>query len=307
MALIKSNKITELIEQELDFDFRADTVKINTIDEFNKYLYNSSKSNKKIFYRGEKLLSHDRTLLPSIYRDKSKLFSGGSRAEIFDSNRIIEYYKTYPSYFNMYQDVIGTINADNLYPFLSVSQHYFGVSPLIDFTKSIYVALSFSLKNREIFDEDIVIYTIEIKNENDYTNSLKVANKWIENYNVLVFNDIITQLSDKSIPKYQDVKNIIEEIKSKDWFELNVPTAKLIDVPTNDLMEFQQGVFLLLDDFVLVGKNYLTRKIRNEFGIKKYVISKEICPELLILQMKEKPYYDYSTITDLNKIVEKIK
>ena len=102
-------------------------------------------------------------------------------------------------------------------------------------------------------------------------------------------------------------KDLIEEIKGRSIFEISAPTAKLIDVPTNDLMRFQQGVFLLLDDFTIFGNGYLTKKIRDDFAIKKWIINKKICPELLEYQKKKAPYYDYDTITDLSKAVGKIK
>ena len=52
------------------------------------------------------------------------------------------------------------------------------------------------------------------------------------------------------------------------------PTGKLIDIATNDLMKFQQGVFLLLSDFNLVNRLYLTKNVRNSFKITKYILSK---------------------------------
>ena len=51
------------------------------------------------------------------------------------------------------------------------------------------------------------------------------------------------------------------------------PVAKLIDIPTNDLMKYQQGVFLLLNNFSLVDSMYLTKSVRRGFVIKKYVIN----------------------------------
>lgn len=307
MSILKKPKITELLENELDFDFKADIEKINSIEDFYDKIIYPSAFGKKIFYRGERLNSFNRTLLPSIYRDKTKLFNDKTFASNVNAETIIDFYNNYPEYTNMYQDIIGKIEVDNLYPFLSVSQHYLGISPLIDFTKSPYVAMSFSLKNRKEFLDDIVIYTLEILSDNDYTNSLEQANLWLKNYDVLVFDTPNLQNHEKTIPSYQQVKMIAEELKNRTLWDLNVPTAKLIDVPTNDLMLFQQGVFLLLDDFTLVGKGYLTKKIRDEFSIKKYVINKDICPNLLQILMTEKPYYNYLNITDLNKVVKELK
>ena len=39
------------------------------------------------------------------------------------------------------------------------------------------------------------------------------------------------------------------------------------DIPTNDLMKYQQGVFLLLNNFSLVDSMYLTKSVRRGFVI----------------------------------------
>jgi hypothetical protein len=194
-----------------------------------------------------------------------------------------------------------------MFSFLAFSQHYFGISPLIDFTKSPYVALSFSLKDRTEYDSDILIYTLEIKDNDDYTNSQDIANKWIENYSVMVFRDLTKLELESPLESLSDYKIIYDNFKGSNFLEMNTPHAKLIDVATNDLIRYQQGVFLLLDDFSLMGKSYLTKKIRDDFKIKKWIISKDICPDLLDLLLNSYPYYAYKHITDLSSVVDKIK
>ncbi|MBR3738046.1 MAG: hypothetical protein IKN26_04830, partial [Eubacterium sp.] len=106
----------------------------------------------------------------------------------------------------------------------------------------------------------------------------------------------------------EDRKTVMNNIKNKSGLlDMNSPSAKLIDVPTNDLMRYQQGVFLLLDDFSLMGKLYLTKKIRDEFKVKKLIINKEICPKLLDMLIENNPYYAFKYITNLNAIAQNIK
>jgi hypothetical protein len=72
-------------------------------------------------------------------------------------------------------------------------------------------------------------------------------------------------------------------------------------------MNFQQGVFLLLDDFNLIGNAYLTKKLRDDFTIKKWIISRDICPELLKRLTQKYPYYSYEYLTDLQSLANAIK
>lgn len=319
------NRIYDLankIENELDFDFRAESHRIETFDEFYQNIISPYEQGYKIYFRGERVRSLDRPLMPSLFRKRNILLDDEETFAQFDSKRLLAFYRKFPEYTELFEKTIGKVTEENLYPFLSFSQHYFGLSPLIDLTKNPFVSLSFALKNRTEYPEDILFYTVEIKEEKDYTSHLHIANEWMQEYNVIVFRELgISQAeftkehSKDYLLKYKEYgkenllkyKDLLEEIKGRSIFDLNTPTAKLIDVPTNDLMRFQQGVFLLLGDFTVLGNGYLTKKIRDEFAIKKWIINKKICPELLEYQKKKAPYYNYETITDLSKVVGQIK
>ena len=226
-----------------------------------------------------------------------------------DANGLLDFYNSVPEYLEVYKKIIGKVNMSEMYNFLSFSQHYFGISPLIDLTKSPFVALSFALKNRKEYDDDVLFYTVEIKNDADYTCDMKTADKWVSEYNVTVFNDNLMDFYEDFKFDFKQYKLFIEGLRSqgKNISNMSSPSAKLIDVPTNDLMRFQQGVFLLLNDFTLVGKGYLTKNVRDDFLVKKWLINKDICPILLNYQLKERPYYNYDTITDLSAVVANIR
>lgn len=299
------------IESELDFDFRADMVKIETIDDFDSLILKPYQDGKQIFYRGERKNSLSRPLLPTLYRNRELLFDNSKKVSLVNAQTLYSVYNKSTDYFKLYEKIIGKIDIDEMYSFLAFSQHYFGLSPLIDFTKSIYVALSFALKDRQSYDDNILIYTLELNSQNDYTNSIAVANEWINDYSVLLFRDIDKSILNNHLENPLDVisdyKKIADSFKGHNLLELNAPTAKLIDVPNNDLIKFQQGVFLLLDDFSLLGKNYLTKNIRDEFSLKKWIINKEICPELLDMIISREPYYQYKYITNLSSVADVIK
>ena len=68
------------------------------------------------------------------------------------------------------------------------AQHYLDISPFVDFTKCIYVALSFAIKGRETADSDIVIYTAEDIGDDDTSSDMNEVNEWLGNYNVNIVN-----------------------------------------------------------------------------------------------------------------------
>lgn len=297
----------EKLENELDFDFDIDKKRINTLEKFEKNLVLPYKEGKKIFYRGERKDDINRPLLPSIFRNREFLFENKNRVNLINAQFLYNYYSKLGPYMELYEKIIGKADTKRMYPFLAFSQHYLGLSPLIDFSKSPYACLSFALKDRKEYEEDILIYTLEIKNDEDYTSSVETANEWINNYSVLVFRDVTRRELEKPLERLADYKTIADNPKGANLFEMNTPRAKLIDVPTNDLMLYQQGVFLLLDDFSLMRKSYLTKKIRDDFKVKKWLINKEICPALYDMLIEENPYYSYKYITNLTSIADDIK
>lgn len=67
---------------------------------------------------------------------------------------------------------------------LAFAQHYLDVSPFIDFSASLYVALSFAMKGRTEFSDDIVIYTAFDIGDDDTTTDENEVNEWLAGYNV---------------------------------------------------------------------------------------------------------------------------
>ena len=305
--MIFNRLINEKLENELDFDFHLDKNRINTIEEFEEKILAPYNRGERIFFRGERKDDINRPLLPTIYRNKEFLFNSNNKVNLVDAKFLYELYSSRGRYVELYEKIIGKPDLNRMYSFLAFSQHYFGVSPLIDFSKSPFTALSFALKDRKEYPEDILIYTLEIKNDSDYTNSKETANQWISDYSVLVFRENSRHEFDNVLESIADFKTVAKHSKSKSLLEMNTPSAKLIDVPTNDLMLYQQGVFLLLDDFSLMGRQYLTKKIRDDFNIRKWLVNKEICPKLYEMLLDENPYYGFKYITNLNLIAQNMK
>ncbi|MDD6728422.1 MAG: FRG domain-containing protein [Eubacteriales bacterium] len=293
----------EKVSDSLDFDFSAVSKEINTVDEFNNEIYYKFLSGEKLFYRGERISSQTRHLLPTMLRNPQILFENNDLGIVhINADYIYNFYSSLGSFVDVFHNTMGAADSEHLYDICAFAQHYCHFSPLIDFTKSIYPSLSFALKDRKIFDDDIVLYVLELKNDEDYTTDINTANKWLSELNVYA-----SYFDEDSIRTA--VKEIIEtkKVLPADEFKIHLdqmsvrpdPKAKLIDVPTNTRMRFQQGVFLLLNDFQLFNVSYFTRNIRNQFIINKYIISKDICPYLANLIEKEAPWYAYKYLTDV--------
>lgn len=286
------------LQEEFDFDFSVNEVRIESEEDFEKMLMEPYlKNENKIFYRGERVNRSDRPLLPTLFRNRQLLLNDKPLVNI-DAEFLLNYYKSLGNYLEFCENFLS-YSKEKMYELCAFSQHYIDRSPFIDFTKSLYVALSFALKGQSHPQDDIVVYTVRINESDNYTDSISTAEEWLRDYKVSVFNSP-ERLLKKEIKRVtpsdiRDFRTMLEESSRK-----ASPCAKLIDIPTNDLMKHQKGVFLLLTDFRLVQKSYLTRNIREEFTFTKNIISKNICPLLLKLIKENTPWYEYSCLLDIS-------
>lgn len=301
---ISINDLGKAIVNELDFDFSINEKYISTLEEFNSVLKKPfSENEKKIFYRGERINDSSRPLIPTLLRDRKQLLREGELVVNIDCDYLLNYYKSRGEYYNIFKNVFGSASRYRLYELCAFSQHYLDFSPFIDFTKSLYVALSFALKNRNSFNDDIVVYTVELTDMDNYTSDIVTAECWLNDYKVTVYNssDEIRRLKPNISASALKAARDTLEARSK----ISSPQAKLIDIPTNDFMKYQQGVFLLLTDYIMLHKSYLTKNLREDFNLTKYVINKDICVFLKDMVATEAPWYEYSCLTDLKSAIKK--
>ena len=255
------------LEDNFDFDYSVGEVFIDSMETFRRELLEPFRDKERhIFYRGERVGGLNRPLLPTMYRNKSTLMRDGGHCVEVNADFLLDYYKSYGSFFDLYNTTFGTAGKYRLYDLCAFSQHYLNDSPLIDFTKSLYVALSFGLKEKTEF--------------------VVVAECWLNDFKVYVYNFEKDDVS----PEVQELKQHVKRTS---------PIGKLIDIATNDLMKFQQGVFLLLSDFNLVNRLYLTKNVRSSFKITKYILSKDICADLVEMIAEETPWYRFSQLLEI--------
>lgn len=317
--ILRSQFIARL-EDALDVNFGVSEIEIDTLEKFNEELYVPFLQGSGVVYRGERIHSQRRRLIPTLLRQKaSELKELEIEKSLNISGRyLFDMYVAKERFYEVYNLLYGDTDRYKMYNMTALAQHYLDLSPFIDFTKSLYVSLSFAIKGRASAEEDFVIYTVRDSSGKNSSSDIEQANEWLEGYNVNVINVILSNHIKKrnQIRKPFDIKSageFIEELKNRDIasefkrYEESAlslsPSAKLIDIPTNDLMKFQQGVFLLLDGFNLIDSRYLTKDIREDFEIKKYIVNKALIPELNKIIENEAPQYIYDRLLNISAAV----
>lgn len=269
------------LADEFDYDYSVNEMQITNMDEFRRLLLDPFlDGDRRIFYRGEKISSLKRPLLPTMFRDRGALIPEGKLYVDVDIQFILDHYMSSGHFYKLFCSTFGKARRYCMYDLCTFSQHYQQWSPLIDLTKSLYVALSFGLKGKREFENDALLYTVECSDEDSYTTDRVTAECWLDDYHVCVY----------------DYESESEELLD---IPRTSPEAKLIDIATNDRMKFQQGVFLLLNHFNLVNHFYLTKNVRGSVNISKIILDREICPELTNLVEREAPWYSFSNLLDI--------
>lgn len=314
------SQFIERLENALDINFGVSEIKIDDLDAFKKELYVPFLQGNGVFYRGERINAFERRLIPTLLRQKAAELKEleVEKALNINGRSLFDMYVSRNRFYEVYKLLYGETDPYKMYNMTALAQHYLDLSPFLDFTKSLYVSLSFAIKGRSEADDDFIIYTVRDASGKNSSSDIAQANEWLDGYNVNVINIVLSTHLKKRAPKIKPLEikspgEIIEEIKSKDIatefkrYEESAlslsPSAKLIDIPTNDLMKFQQGVFLLLDGFNLIDSKYLTRDIREDFEIKKYIINAGLIPELNKIVENDAPQYTYDRLLNISAAV----
>ncbi len=300
-------RLREKLQDAFDVSYDVAQVRIDSFETFEKELLTPFLSSAGIFYRGERICSPTRRLLPTFLR---KELSGDELYTHLDSQALFDFYTEKKAFTDVYTTLYGLPNPEKQYKMLAFAQHYLDISPFIDFSANLYVALSFAMKGRTEFSDDIVIYTVFDIGDDDTTTDENEVNEWLSGYNVGIVRaesreEFLQLISARKKSESEIYSPFLSAQRKFESFLNGVsPTAKLVNIPTNDLMKYQQGVFLLLNNFCLMDKSYLTKTIRQSFVIKKYVIDKNICPNLQKLLRDKAPQYRYSCLLDISEAVK---
>lgn len=221
-------------------------------------------------------------LLPSYYRS-------------FDNrDLLLDYRYMYEDYNKLgIIDKLDTIfRSKNLdYTALSFTQHTLAFTPLLDFTKDVYTALSFAVGNyqnpRLLNEEPAAIYAIN----KSYTN---------------LINDDVK--ADFAIMNFQteyigSKPTITKIISSSFWndFMLGKRTSQIhmINIETNDRMRMQSGTFVLFDNVLFVGDIMVVSFDKKQYFssiVSKYKIAPSSRKYFYDLINQKYPKYQYQML-----------
>lgn len=301
------SRLRTRLRDAFDVNYNVAQVRIDSEEDFERELLTPFLQSSGIFYRGERICSASRRLLPTFLRKEAL-----EREELYthlDARALFDFYTAKKSFTDVYTTLYGAPDLERQYKMLAFAQHYLDVSPFIDFSASLYVALSFAMKGRTEFSDDIVIYTAFDIGDDDTSTDETEVNAWLSQYNVGIVRaesreEFLKLLGTRRKADAELGGSLLSAQRTLESLLNGVsPTAKLIDIPTNDLMKYQQGVFLWLNDFCLMDTAYFTKAVRQSFIIKKYVIDKSVCPALQKLLHDKAPQYRYACLLDIAEAV----
>ncbi len=302
------SSIKKRLEDIFDVSYAVSEIRIDSLEVFDELIYQPFlHPSEPIYYRGERKNDINRRLVPTLLRNTDYFRNNLTDAiSTVDSKKLFAFYEENDVFMRVFKALYGEPSYKNMYAMLAFAQHYLDMSPFIDFTKSLFVALSFAMKGKTEFTEDIVLYTAVDIGDDDSTQDVEEVNEWICNYRVHIFKSDLAEATTKrysETPPSADA--LLNDFKRFQQVLNNMsPTAKLIDIPTNDLMRYQQGVFLLLNNFSLIDSSYLTKAVRQSFVINKYIIHKDLCPHLQEFLLKEAPQCRYEYLLDIKEALK---
>ena len=207
---------------------------LSDIDDIIKY----NEKGATVWYRGQ--TNTNWQLVPSFFRSAKK-------TALWTWDEIYKEYQSKPRKVSLIKK-LNEVDIDTTsFPYKTAAfiQHSIGYSPLIDFSRSSKVALSFALANGSsmvsYYGDDSCVYVLKLNNT-----------KILENIEGI--NDAIRTSKVQVFKTGEHVTNLVTNKMWKDLLNNNVQSViHLINKPTNDRMMFQKGTFILYDNTIIIG------------------------------------------------------
>lgn len=206
----------------------------------NEVYDNFLQKGKNDFYIFRGQSDYEWRLLPSMFRELKE------SVEINKKYMLDKYFKI--GLFNKYCSIFG-YRHDIDYDFISFMQHACSYSPFIDFTKSNIIGISFALSNKNRFNDfhnkDCGLYVVNV-NKNNLLTTREDINDFLENqYKIVYLNRKTIGFGELiSFKEGNNTRNIIFT-KFETIIKMLTPEYKIVDLPINDRMRYQQGLFLV--------------------------------------------------------------
>lgn len=252
--------------------FRFKEVLINSKQDFYEMLIKQ----KFDMFRGE--ANADWSLNSSIVRKIQKKLNGKELVLNWDVlSRVVSNYKS------VYD---GKISSQHDYVrFLFYLQHSVSLSPFIDITENVWVALSFALEKfqnppSKEGQGDAAIYAFNIDDNRGTNEAVLNTQKEVQ----AVLDDLSIGINKTNISK-QNVEAFILNIRGSQY--------------KNDRMMYQRGSFLLLNNYSINSDNVTMQKYSSkQIQIVKFILSKKVLGSLYGELREKYPKYTIEYLYD---------
>lgn len=238
-----------------------------------------SDNEKKFWYRGQ--TNKQWTLVPSFFRNPNI-------SSLWKWKDIYEDYSAKPNKVSLIRKLneVDIVTRSNPYKTAAFIQHSIGYSPMIDFSRSPMVSLSFALANVgsmvDFYGNDSCVFRLDISEWKPLTH----------------IEDIDYAIKTFSIQVFKENESISTLITNQMWISFLTYTKRssiqLIQLPTNDRMLFQKGTFILYDNAMTIGNEVFMSIDKIGFlqsRLLKFIIKSSI-KELIYEQLMSKfPQY----------------
>lgn len=189
-------------------------------------------------------------------------------------------------------------NRINRYSKYAFIQHSCSFSPLVDFTQSPVIALSFALSNasriNDFRSEDSSVFCLRGgEGELDTITDIHIARDFlIKAFRMKIIESKYFKFGkDYYLKKVGPSPVLINYILIDDLLDAMTPKIKVINIPTNDRMLYQQGLFVCFYDCLCLG-DYIAYELNPNFVLTKIKIPKRNKRALLDSIYKKHREYD---------------
>lgn len=229
-----------------------------------------SEKNDNIYYRGQ--IDSSWRISPSILRDFNKNV-------VLDDN----YYFRLLSKTGLeakYNELIRTDKTWEKYSKYAFMQHSLSFSPFIDFTKEKEIATSFALSNPSqinvLESKDSAVFSIKVDSKFKIDDKIAAYHFLHDDFYIDVINSDYFVLGKNYLLRGVDnngksfEKSICITSISKLLARLR-PSFRLFDIPVNDRMKYQKGVFICFYDCIAI-KNRICYELNRDIGLHESII-----------------------------------
>ena len=222
------------------------------------------------YYRGQ--IDSNWRISPSVLRDLNK-------SVVFDDNyyfRLLNKTKLE----DKYNDLIRTSHYYEKYSKYAFMQHALSFSPLIDFTKEKEIATSFALSNPSqinvLENHESAVFDIKVDSNNRIEDKIDAYDFLKKDFKIDVINSDTFVLGKKyKLKGFDDSGKEYEKIicisSIDDLLERFRPKYKLFDIPVNDRMKYQKGVFICFYDCIAL-KTRICYELNSDIDLYKSLI-----------------------------------